>query len=64
MVGDDSCLEPLAAAFARADADPRWQHQLAQAFHEIVKRERLTKRHSALRRALAKAPELEQTDVR
>ena len=34
---------------------PRWQHQLAQAFHEIVKRERLTKRHSALRRALAKA---------
>jgi HEAT repeat protein len=56
-IGDDSCLEPLAAAFVRAK-DARWQHQLTQAFHEIVKRERITKRHSALRRALAKAPEL------
>ena len=56
-IGDDSCLEPLAGAFVRAK-DARWQHQLAQAFHEIVKRERITKRHSALRRALAKAPEL------
>jgi hypothetical protein len=31
---------------------------VAQAFREVVKRERITKRHSALRRALAKAPEL------
>jgi len=54
-VGDESCLEPMAAAFART-TDERWQHQLAQAFHEIVKRERITKRHSALRRALARAP--------
>jgi HEAT repeat protein len=58
-IGDDSCLEPLAGAFTRARADARWQHQLAQAFREIVKRERITKRHSALRRALGKAPELE-----
>jgi hypothetical protein len=57
-IGDDSCLEPLAGAFARAGSEPRWQHQLAQAFREIVKRERVTKRHSALRRALAKAPGL------
>jgi hypothetical protein len=55
MAGDESCLEPLATAFART-GDERWQHQLAQAFHEIVKRERMTKRHSALRRALARAP--------
>jgi hypothetical protein len=55
MVGDESCLEPLAAAFGRT-GDERWQHQLAQAFHEIVRRERMTKRHSALRRALARAP--------
>lgn len=60
IVGDDSCVEPLAAAFAHADAEPRWKHLLAQAFHEIVKRERLTKRHSALRRALAKAPGLDR----
>ena len=58
IVGDESCVEPLASAYANAAADQRWQHQLAQAFHEIVKRERLTKRHSSLRRALAKAPEL------
>jgi HEAT repeat protein len=57
-IGDDSCLEPLAAAFSRAGSDARWQHRLAQAFREIVKRERVTKRHSALRRALAKAPGL------
>jgi hypothetical protein len=55
LAGDESCLEPLAAAFARS-GDDRWRHQLAQAFHEIVKRERITKRHSALRRALARAP--------
>lgn len=57
-IGDESCLEPLADAYARA-TDARWQHQLAQAFREIVKRERITKRHSALRRALGKAPGLE-----
>jgi len=59
IVGDNSCVEPLASAYANADAEPRWKHLLAQAFHEIVKRERLTKRHSALRRALAKAPALD-----
>jgi hypothetical protein len=59
-IGDDSCLEPLAGAFTRAGSDGRWQHQLAQAFREIVRRERITKRHSALRRALAKAPGLER----
>ena len=58
MIGDESCLEPLASAFANAGADARWQQQLAQAVSEVVKRERITKRHSALRRALAKAPEL------
>ena len=56
-LGDESCLEPLAAAFSRS-RDPHWQHQVAQAFREIVKRERITRRHSALRRALAKAPGL------
>ena len=59
-IGDQSCLEPLALAFARGGADPHWQHQIARAFQEIVKRQRITKRHSALRRALAKAPELER----
>ena len=60
LVGDDSCVEPLASAYANAAAEPRWRHQLAQAFHELVKRERLIKRHSSLRRALAKAPDLDK----
>jgi hypothetical protein len=59
LVGEASCLEPLATAWSRAPADqPRWRHQLAQAFHAVVTRERLTRKHSAMRRALAKAPEL------
>jgi len=58
-VGDESCLEPLATAHARAsDEQPRWRHQLEQAFHVVAKREHLTARHSAMRRALAKSPRL------
>ena len=59
LIGDESCVEPLALAYANAGADARWQLQVAQAFREVVKRERVTKRHSALRRALGKAPALE-----
>ena len=59
LIGDESCVEPLASAYANAGADARWQLQVAQAFREVVKRERITKRHSALRRALGKAPALE-----
>lgn len=58
-IGDQSCLEPLAAAFARAAFEhTAWRDQLAEAFHAIARREHLTKKHSAMRRALAKAPEL------
>jgi hypothetical protein len=57
-VGDESCLEPIATAFARAARNERWRYQLAQTFHAVVKRERLTTKHSAIRRALAKSPEL------
>ena len=59
ILGDETCVEPLASAYANAGTDTRWKHQLGQAFHEIVKRERITRRHSALRRALTKAPALE-----
>lgn len=65
VVGDASCLEPIAAAFARApeDAD-RWRHQLADVFHAIARRERITRRHVAMRRALAKAPALDAQNTR
>jgi len=59
MVGDDSCVEPLAAAFARATDQEGWRRQIAQTVRQIVKRERLTKKHAVLRRALGRAPALE-----
>lgn len=59
-VGDESCLEPLAAAYARAgaggntrgsrDRQAWWRQQLADAFHAIVKQKRVTRRHAALRK--------------
>jgi hypothetical protein len=61
LIGDDSCLEPLATAFSHASPHQRWRHQLAQAFHVVIKRERLTKKHAAMRKALARAPEIETT---
>jgi hypothetical protein len=60
-IGDRSCLEPLAAAFAHAPFEQTaWRSQLADAFHALTKREHLTRKHAAVRRALAKAPELGQ----
>ena len=52
-VGDESCLEPIAAAFSRASADARWRHQLRAAFHAIVARERI-KQTSAVSKRIAK----------
>jgi hypothetical protein len=56
-VGDASCLEPLAVAYAAAHelADTEhWRRDLAAAFRTIVKREGLTRRHAALRRVRAR----------
>ena len=49
MVGDASCLEPIATAHARA-RDAWWRDHLAEGFRAIVARERLTKRHAVMRR--------------
>jgi hypothetical protein len=56
-VGDASCLEPIAAAYERAE-DERWRVQLAGAFRAIVKREKITKRSAAMKRILGRFPEL------
>lgn len=59
IVGDESCMEALAAAYCRAPEQQRqWRQQLVGAFQEVARRERLTRKHSAVRRALAKSPEL------
>jgi HEAT repeat protein len=50
LVGDATCVEALAAAHARAK-DAWWRGQLARVFREVVSRERLTRRHRAIRNA-------------
>jgi hypothetical protein len=57
LVGDASCLEPLAVAFVQAhameDADV-WRRDVAVVFRGIVKREGLTRRHGPIRRVRAR----------
>ena len=55
LIGDASCVEAIAGAHAKAK-DAWWRRHLAQAFREIVARERLTKRHAALKRAEKRFP--------
>jgi hypothetical protein len=56
-VGDPSCLEALAGAYARApEAETAWRSQLASAFRAIAKRERVTRRHAAMKRVAARWP--------
>ena len=59
VAGDAACVEALAAAFSRAPAEPAhgtaaWRLALAEAAGAIVERERLTRRHAAIRRVLAR----------
>ena len=61
-IGDASCLEPLAGALARAAASRRtkaaWRASLLAAGRAIVRRERLTRRHGAVRRVLDRFPDV------
>jgi hypothetical protein len=58
VVGDQSCLEPLAAAYARTPAgNARWKVQLAAAFRAIARREKVTRRHAVAKRISARWPE-------
>ena len=50
MAGDVSCLEAVAAAYARATQNAWWRDHLADAFKTIVKRERLTRRHAVVKK--------------
>ena len=57
IVGDASCVDALGTALARArPEDLWWRHQLASALRGIARRERLTRRHPAIRRAIARSP--------
>jgi hypothetical protein len=57
VLGDESCLEPIAGVWARAGTDDEpWRAQLASAFRAIVKRQKLSRRHAAVKRILSRWP--------
>jgi HEAT repeat protein len=49
MAGDASCLEPIAAAHAKAK-NPWWRDHLVGAFRAIVAREKVTRRHAVMKK--------------
>jgi hypothetical protein len=55
-IGDESCLEAIAAAFSRG-TDERWRAQLREAFQAIVRRERLSRRKAIFRRIAERWPD-------
>lgn len=59
VVGDASCIEPLAAAYAHAVAaglrpDDWWRQRVADVFKTVTRREGITRRHAAGKRAAAR----------
>jgi len=61
IIGDPSCLEAIAAAYARAvkkRTDEWWRRHLLAAFHEIIRREKVTPRHAAMKRVQKRWPQV------
>jgi hypothetical protein len=59
VLGDRTCLEPLAALWGRIPpGEEHARHQVSSAFQAIAKREKLGKRDAFLKRILAKSPNL------
>jgi hypothetical protein len=56
-IGDATCLEPLARAWAAAGGDAWWRNHLARTARGIAARENLTGRHAVMRRVRNKYPE-------
>jgi hypothetical protein len=62
-VGDVSCLEPIAVAYARSrrparERDDWWRAHLADAFQAIVARERITRRHGTMKKIRQRWPDI------
>jgi len=55
-VGDDSCLEPMARAWAEARNEPWWRSRLMESAADIVARLKLTGRNATLKRLRNKWP--------
>jgi HEAT repeat protein len=60
VVGDQTCLEPLAGAYAVSNADARTKVQLAAAYRAIARREKVTRRHPIAKRISARWAEASQ----
>lgn len=58
-IGDPTCLETLAAAYEESSrsGDTWWREHVASAFRAIMRREGLTRRHAAVKRALTRWPD-------
>jgi len=56
-IGDDSCLEPLARAWAAAPDERWWRERLADAGRDIIRRTRVGARSAVLRRIRGKWPD-------
>jgi hypothetical protein len=56
-IGDASCLEPMARAWAAAPEEAWWRDHLAEAARAIVRRERIGGRSAVLRRLRTSWPE-------
>jgi hypothetical protein len=55
-IGDATCLEPLARAWAAAGKDLDWNHQLSTTAATIMRREQLTGRSAAVKKLRANFP--------
>jgi len=55
-VGDATCLEPLARAWAASRAEPAWQTRLAECARDLKIRLKLSGRHAAVKRVRDKWP--------
>jgi hypothetical protein len=55
-IGDASCLDPLARAWAAAGKDVNWKHELSTTAAAIMRRERLTGRSAAVKKLRANFP--------
>jgi len=54
-IGDATFIDPLAAALSHASSDNvLWRHQLTATLRAVARRERLTRRHAVIKRAMAK----------
>ena len=58
LIGDASCVEPLARAWSAGGQEPWWRDQVAQAIHTIAARAKLTARHAVTKRVRARYPGL------